>query len=431
MTWCRFWSAAPALARTWANELAPRGIRVNVVAPGPTDTAMFAAASDAVRKTLTALIPLGRMARAEEVAAAALFLASDESSFITGAELPWGRRHDAGLSHARVGQRRPNPFREHHHVPAHQSSGLAGQASRGHSEARGVPPCRRPGARRRTRRDAAAQSLPVARSLHARAHQGTGGFLRPILRARCAATRRHGRACRRNPPQRLCGRRLGGGPGRWLAELRRLERDRPAPAGQGRGAAVSGARHQPGETLVVSAAAGAVGSVAGQVARLLGCRVVGVAGGATKCRAVVGELGFDACLDYRAPDLAARLRQAAPDGIDIYFENVGGPVREAVWPLLNIGARVPVCGLVSSYNGPSGASDESVHDLLMSLILRRVRVQGFMNGDHAGAGFAAFEAQMQGWLDTAEFKPARRWSRASTGQWTPLSACSQDATSAS
>ncbi len=161
---------------------------------------------------------------------------------------------------------------------------------------------------------------------------------------------------------------------------------------------------RPGETLVVSAAAGAVGSVAGQVARLLGCRVVGVAGGAAKCRAVVEELGFDACLDYRAPDLAARLRQATPDGVDIYFENVGGPVREAVWPLLNIGARVPVCGLVSGYNGPSGASDESVHDLLMSLILRRVRVQGFMNGDHAEAGFAAFETQMQGWLDAGRIQ---------------------------
>ena len=161
---------------------------------------------------------------------------------------------------------------------------------------------------------------------------------------------------------------------------------------------------RPGETLVVSAAAGAVGSVAGQIGRLLGCRVVGIAGGAAKCRAVVDELGFDTCLDYRAPNLAERLGRAAPDGVDIYFENVGGPVREAVWPLLNVGARVPVCGLVSGYNGPSGVSDESVHDFLMSLIFKRVRVQGFINGDHAEAGFEKFEAQVQGWLDAGRIQ---------------------------
>lgn len=161
---------------------------------------------------------------------------------------------------------------------------------------------------------------------------------------------------------------------------------------------------KPGETLVVSAAAGAVGSVVGQIGRILGCRVVGIAGGADKCRDVVSELGFDACLDYRAPDLAAQLAREAPDGIDIYFENVGGPVREAVWPLLNVHARVPVCGLVSGYNGASGIPVEGVHDLLMSLVVKRIRLQGFINGDHVNAAFGLFEAQVRGWLDAGHLR---------------------------
>jgi NADPH-dependent curcumin reductase CurA len=156
-------------------------------------------------------------------------------------------------------------------------------------------------------------------------------------------------------------------------------------------------RPQAGETLVVSAAGGAVGSVAGQIGRLLDCRVVGIAGGADKCRRVVQDLGFDACLDYRAPDLAGRLHEAAPDGIDIYFENVGGAVREAIWPLLNNDARVPVCGLVSGYNGVEEEAG-GVHALLMSLIVRRIRLQGFLNADHLHR-FPDFESQMRGWLD--------------------------------
>jgi NADPH-dependent curcumin reductase CurA len=107
---------------------------------------------------------------------------------------------------------------------------------------------------------------------------------------------------------------------------------------------------QPGETLAVAAAAGAVGSAVGQIAKIKGCRAVGIAGGARKCRHVVEELGFDACLDHRAPDLEGRLRHACPDGIDIYFETVGGAVLETVLPLLNPFARVPVCGLVAHYN---------------------------------------------------------------------------------
>jgi NADPH-dependent curcumin reductase CurA len=105
-----------------------------------------------------------------------------------------------------------------------------------------------------------------------------------------------------------------------------------------------------GETLVVAAASGAVGSVVGQIAKIMGLRVVGIAGGADKCRYVKEELGFDECLDYKAGNLVAELKAACPDGIDVYFENVGGDVARAVAPMLNEGARVPICGYVSSYN---------------------------------------------------------------------------------
>ena len=107
---------------------------------------------------------------------------------------------------------------------------------------------------------------------------------------------------------------------------------------------------KPGETVVVAAASGAVGSLVGQIAKLKGCRAVGVAGGEKKCRYVKEELGFDACLDHRGPALPGRLKEACPDGIDVYFENVGGKVFEAVLPLLNNFARVPVCGLIAHYN---------------------------------------------------------------------------------
>jgi NADPH-dependent curcumin reductase CurA len=106
-----------------------------------------------------------------------------------------------------------------------------------------------------------------------------------------------------------------------------------------------------GETLVVSAAAGAVGSAVGQIGKLNGCRVVGIAGGPEKCGVCTEEFGFDACIDYKsAADLPAALAEACPDGIDIYFENVGGAVLEAVIPLFNAGARMPICGFISQYN---------------------------------------------------------------------------------
>ncbi len=110
---------------------------------------------------------------------------------------------------------------------------------------------------------------------------------------------------------------------------------------------------KPGETVVVSAASGAVGSVVGQIAKIEGCRAIGIAGGKTKCDYVVNELGFDACIDYKAAGFPEMLAAACPDGVDVYFENVGGDVLDAVAPLLNKGARVPVCGFISAYNATS------------------------------------------------------------------------------
>jgi len=122
-----------------------------------------------------------------------------------------------------------------------------------------------------------------------------------------------------------------------------------------------------GETVVVAAASGPVGSVVGQTAKEIGCRAVGIAGGPEKCRFVTEELGFDACLDYKAGDLPGQLRDACPDGIDVYFENVGGDVAKAVAPLLNQGARVPICGYVSAYNAESMEGVDTPFDIFGKL----------------------------------------------------------------
>ncbi|MGD9879467.1 MAG: NADP-dependent oxidoreductase [Reyranella sp.] len=137
-----------------------------------------------------------------------------------------------------------------------------------------------------------------------------------------------------------------------------------------------------GETVVVSAASGAVGSVVGQLARLHGCRAVGIAGGKDKCDYVVQELGFDACVDYRAAgaNLFKEIRAAAPKGIDIYFENVGGAVQAAVVPQLNDFARVPLCGLIAHYNEMQmGAGPD-----WRLLLIKRATVTGFIVSDHFG-----------------------------------------------
>jgi len=162
---------------------------------------------------------------------------------------------------------------------------------------------------------------------------------------------------------------------------------------------------KPGETLVVAAASGAVGSVVGQVAKLKGCRVVGVAGGKEKCRYVVEELGFDACVDHRAPDFAEQLAAACPQGIDIYYENVGGAVFDAVIPLLNTQARIPVCGIIAHYNATDLPAGPDRLPMLQGLILRkRIRMQGFIIFDDYAEGFSDFLQQMGEWVGQGKIK---------------------------
>jgi NADPH-dependent curcumin reductase len=139
---------------------------------------------------------------------------------------------------------------------------------------------------------------------------------------------------------------------------------------------------KPGETVVVSAAAGAVGSVVGQIAKIKGCRAVGIAGGTEKCDFVRGELGFDACVDRRSETFAADLKAACPDGIDVYFENAGGAVFEGVLPLLNNFARVPVCGLIAHYNAVTLPRGPNRVPLVMSaMLIRRLTFRGFIVWD--------------------------------------------------
>jgi hypothetical protein len=133
-----------------------------------------------------------------------------------------------------------------------------------------------------------------------------------------------------------------------------------------------------GETVVISAASGAVGAVAGQLAKRDGCRVVGIAGGADKCRYVTQELGFDACLDHRG-DLASTLGATCPQGIDVYFENVGGAVQRAVFPLLNDFGRMIMCGMIAEYND----ADPRPGPSLVAAVRKRLKIQGFIVSDHA------------------------------------------------
>ncbi|MEB6377761.1 NADP-dependent oxidoreductase [Leclercia adecarboxylata] len=153
------------------------------------------------------------------------------------------------------------------------------------------------------------------------------------------------------------------------------------------------------ETLVVAAATGPVGSTVGQIGKLKGCRVVGVAGGAEKCRHATEVLGFDQCLDHHADDFAEQLKQACPQGIDIYYENVGGKVFDAVLPLLNTQARVPVCGLVSGYNATDLPPGPDRLGLLMGTILKkRIRMQGFIINQDYGHRIEEFQQEMGGWV---------------------------------
>jgi NADPH-dependent curcumin reductase CurA len=161
---------------------------------------------------------------------------------------------------------------------------------------------------------------------------------------------------------------------------------------------------QSGETLVVAAASGAVGSVVGQIGKIKGCRVIGIAGGKEKCRYVKEELGFDACLDHREPSLPERLQAACPRGIDVYFENVGGHVFEAVLPLLNNFARVPVCGLIAHYNDAGlPAGQDHVPELMFHILTKRLTFRGFIVWDFASQ-LAEIQADVGKWLREGRIK---------------------------
>jgi len=160
-------------------------------------------------------------------------------------------------------------------------------------------------------------------------------------------------------------------------------------------------RPQPGETVLVSAASGAVGTVVGQTARLTGARAVGIAGGPAKCAFLTDDLGFAAAVDHRAPDFAARLAAACPQGVDVYFDNVGGPVTAAVLPRLNTNARLLVCGTVSVDRDRPGSAPEgpSMQALLSAALVKRLTIKGFIYSDpDLMALETEFRARVGGWL---------------------------------
>lgn len=157
---------------------------------------------------------------------------------------------------------------------------------------------------------------------------------------------------------------------------------------------------KPGETIAVAAATGPVGATVGQIGKLLGCRVIGIAGGDEKCTYAVEELGFDACLNHKADDFQEQLANACPEGIDVYFESVGGKVLDAVMPLLNSNARVPVCGLVSQYNATELPEGPDRMNWLMGQILRKkIKVQGFIIFDDFGHLYPDFAKEMSVWVE--------------------------------
>lgn len=152
---------------------------------------------------------------------------------------------------------------------------------------------------------------------------------------------------------------------------------------------------QSGDTLVVAAATGPVGATVGQIGKIKGCRVVGVAGGPEKCAYAKETLGFDECLDHKSADFYEQLKEACPKGIDIYYENVGGKVFDAVLPRLNVGARIPVCGLVSRYNAtklPDGPDRISI--LMATILVKRITMKGFIIFDDYGHRYDEFATEM-------------------------------------
>ena len=164
-------------------------------------------------------------------------------------------------------------------------------------------------------------------------------------------------------------------------------------------------RPRPGETLVVASATGAVGAVVGQIGKIKGVRVVGIAGGARKCRYAVDELGFDVCLDRHSPKFAEELAAACPRGIDVYIENVGGAVWDAVLPLLNLYARVPVIGVIAHYNentDPPGP--DRLPRTMTAVLQKRIHMQGMVILDHYADRYDAFQREMGEWVRSGRVK---------------------------
>jgi NADPH-dependent curcumin reductase CurA len=153
-------------------------------------------------------------------------------------------------------------------------------------------------------------------------------------------------------------------------------------------------RPKEGETVVVSGAAGATGSIAGQIAKISGCSVVGIAGTDEKCAWVTNKLGFDACINYRAEDVADRLRATCPDGVDVFFDNVGGEILQSVLDRINLRARVVLCGAISMYNSPEPPPGPSNY---MQLIVKRARMEGFLVLDYVSR-FPEAQLQMASWV---------------------------------
>lgn len=153
-----------------------------------------------------------------------------------------------------------------------------------------------------------------------------------------------------------------------------------------------------GDTVLVSAATGAVGGAVGQIAKLTGCRAVGIAGGIDKCEYAVNTLGYDACINHYDEDFAEQLAVACPNGVDVYFENVGGNPLMAAIPLLNVGARVALCGIIAWLNGPSPGPIDTAPQIMRALLNKRARVQGFVITDHYATRHADFRRDMSQWV---------------------------------
>ena len=163
-------------------------------------------------------------------------------------------------------------------------------------------------------------------------------------------------------------------------------------------------RPQTGDTVVVSSAAGAVGSVVGQIAKLHDCQTVGIAGTTDKCQYTIDEFGFDACINYKDDDFSEQLSRACPNGIDIYFENVGGKVFDTAYNLMNDGGRIPVCGMISRYNDTSlPEGPDTLPRLMRAILTRRLLVQGFIVTDH-GARLSTFSSDMSNWIKSGKIR---------------------------